>query len=51
MGAVNELAVPGVNIASFPSNFGTVENLFTNQDETLNNAGYDSKGNLPHFLE
>jgi hypothetical protein len=30
MGAVNKLVVPGVNIASFPSNFGMVENRFTN---------------------
>jgi hypothetical protein len=51
MGAVNKLAVLGVNIASFPSNFGTVENRFTNQDEALNNESYDSKGNLPHFAD
>jgi hypothetical protein len=51
MGAVNESAAPGVNLASFPNNFGTVENRFTNQDEALNNEGYDSKGNLPHFAD
>jgi hypothetical protein len=51
MGAVNESAVPGVNLASFPRDFGTVENRFTNQDEALNNEGYNSEGNLPHFAD
>jgi hypothetical protein len=51
MGAVNELAVLGVNLASFPSNFDMVESRFTNQVEALNNEGHDSKGNLPHFAD
>ncbi len=51
MSPFDESAAPGVNLASFPSNFGTVENRFTNQDVALNNEGYDSKGNLPHFAD
>jgi hypothetical protein len=51
MGTVNKSAVPGVNFASFPSNFGMGENCFTNQDEALNDEGYNSKGNLPHFAD
>jgi hypothetical protein len=39
MGAVNKLVAPGVNLASFPSNFGTGDNRFTNQNEALNNEG------------
>jgi hypothetical protein len=39
MGAVNKLVAPGVNLASFPRNFGMVENRLTNQDEALNNEG------------
>jgi hypothetical protein len=51
MGAVNKSAVPGVNLASFLSNFGTGENRFTNQDEALNDESYDSKRNLSHFAD
>ena len=48
--AVNEAAAALTNLASFPSNYGTlVENRFANQDEELNAEGYDSEGNLPHF--
>jgi hypothetical protein len=30
---VNEAAVALTNLASFPSNYGTIENRFANQDE------------------
>jgi hypothetical protein len=47
--AVNEAAAALTTLASFPSSFGTVPNCFMNQNSTLNDEGYDSKGNLPHF--
>jgi hypothetical protein len=50
-GGVNEVAVALTNLANFPSNFGTLENRFTNQNSNLNDEGYDSKGNLPHFAD
>ncbi|MFM6174890.1 MAG: SAP domain-containing protein [Sphaerospermopsis kisseleviana] len=49
--AVNKAAAALTNLACFPSNYGMVENRFTNQDEERNAEGYDSKGNLPHFAD
>jgi hypothetical protein len=48
-GGVNEVAVALTILANFPSHFGTVQNRFTNQNSALNDEGYDSEGNLPHF--
>ena len=47
--AVNEVAAALTNLASFPSSFGTVQNRFINQNSELNDEGYDSEGNFPHF--
>jgi hypothetical protein len=47
--ATNEAAAALTHLAAFPANYGTVENRFTNQDPELNDEGYDSEGNLPHF--
>jgi len=49
--AVNEAAAALTNLASFPSSFGTTPNRFTNQNSDLNDEGYDSEGNLPHFAD
>ena len=49
--AVTEAAAALTNLASFPSSYGTLENRFTNQDSELNDEGYDSEGNLPHFAD
>jgi len=49
--AVNEAAMALTNLASFPSNYGTLENRFANQDDELNAKGYNSEGNLPHFAD
>ena len=35
----------------FPSHLPTLEIRFANQDEDLNNEGYDSEGDLPHFAD
>ncbi len=35
----------------FQANILTIQNPFFNQDESLNDEGYDSKGNLPHFAD
>ena len=48
---MNEAAAALTNLASFPSNYGSVENRFANQDDELNAEGYDSEGNLPHFAD
>jgi hypothetical protein len=50
-GGVNKVAVALTNSANFPSHFGTVQNHFTNQNSALNDEGYDSNGNLPHFAD
>jgi hypothetical protein len=47
--AVNKAAAALTNLASFPSSSGTVQNRFINQNSELNDEGYDSEGNLPHF--
>ncbi len=47
--ATNEAAAALAHLATFPSNYGMVENRFTNQDPELIDEGYDSEGNLPHF--
>jgi hypothetical protein len=49
--AVNKAVAALTNLASFPSNFGTLQNRFTNQNLDLNNEGYDSEGILPHFAD
>jgi hypothetical protein len=48
---VNEAAAALTNLASFPSDYGTLQNRFTTQNSELNDEGYDSKGNLPHFAD
>ena len=48
---MNEAAAALTNLASFPSSFGTTPNRFTNQNSDLNDEGYDSEGNLPHFAD
>ena len=37
---VTEVAAAQTNLASFPSNYVTLENRFTNQDSELNDEGY-----------
>ena len=49
--AVTKAAAALTNLASFPSNYGTLENRFTKQDSELNDEGYDSKGNFLHFAD
>ncbi len=39
------------NFRVFPSEVPTLTNRFTNQDEELNENGYDLDGNLPHFAD
>ena len=46
---MNKAAAALTNLASFLSSFGTVQNRFINQNSELNDEGYDSEGNLPHF--
>jgi hypothetical protein len=48
---VNKAAAALTTLASFPSSFGRVPNRFTNQNSALNDEGYDSEGNLPHFAD
>jgi hypothetical protein len=43
-----EVLVPGVQI---PTAQPFLENWFHNQQENLNNDGYDSEGHLPHFAD
>jgi hypothetical protein len=50
-GGVNKVVVVLTNLANFPSNFGTVQNRFMNQNSDLNDEGYDYEGNLPHFMD
>ncbi len=38
-------------LVNFPSKIPTLQNCFTNQDENLNNEGYDSEGDLPYFAD
>jgi hypothetical protein len=38
-------------LADFPSEIPKVHNRFSNQDEALNDDGYDSEGNLPYFAD
>ena len=38
-------------LVDFPSEIPKVHNRFSNQDEALNNEGYDSKGSLPYFTD
>jgi hypothetical protein len=47
--AENEAAAALTNLVSFPSSFGTVLYRFSNQNSELNDEGYDSMGNTPHF--
>jgi hypothetical protein len=47
--ATNEAVAALAHLMTIPSNYGTVENCFTNQVPELNYEGYDSEGNLPHF--
>jgi hypothetical protein len=47
--ATNKAAVALAHLTTFPSNYGMVENCFTNQVPELNDEGYGSEGNLPHF--
>jgi flagellin-like hook-associated protein FlgL len=49
--AVNKAAAALTTLASFLSSFGMVQNRFTNQNSELNDEGYDSEGNLPHFAD
>ena len=48
---MTKATVAQTNLASFPSSFGTTPNRFTNQNSDLNDEGYDSEGNLPHFAD
>ena len=48
---MNKAAATLTNLASFPSNFGTLQNRFTNQNLELNNDGYGSKEILSHFAD
>ena len=43
------MSVSRAIMADFPSEITKVHNRFSNQDEALNDEGYDSKGNLPYF--
>jgi len=36
---------------AFPNHLPTLQNRFSNQDEDLNNEGYNSKEGLPHFTD
>ena len=38
-------------LADFPSEIPKVHNRFSNQDEALNDDGYDSEVNLPYFAD
>ena len=49
--AVNKAAAALTNLASFPSDYGMLQNRFTNQNLELNDEGYHSEGNLPHFAD
>jgi len=49
--AVTKAAAALTNLASFPSNYGTLDNRFTKQDSELNDEGYDSEGNFLHFAD
>ena len=42
------MTAPGVQ---FPTAQPFLENWFHNQQENLNDDGYDSEGNLPHFAD
>ena len=44
-------AASRANFGDFPSKIPTLQNCFANQDTTLNDEGYDSKGNLPYFAD
>jgi hypothetical protein len=44
-----EESVLKANFRVFPSKVPTLTKHFTNQDEDLNDNGYDSDGNLPFF--
>ena len=46
-----EGATSSANFGDFPSAIPSLQNCFVNQDTTLNNEGYDSKGNLPYFAD
>lgn len=48
VGEENNAFASGV---SFPTEQPILENLFFNQQENLNDDGYDSEGNLPHFAD
>ena len=48
-GGKDEVSVSRAIMADFPSEITKVHNRFSNQDEALNDEGYDSKGNLPYF--
>jgi len=50
-GDKDEGATSRANFAYFPSKIPTLQNRFANQDTTLKDEGYDSKGNLPYFTD
>jgi len=50
-GDKDEGAASSANFGDFPSAIPTLQNRFANQDTTLNDEGYDSKGNLPYFAD
>ncbi len=50
-GGEHEVATALTKLAKFPSEFGMIQNRFTNQNSALNDEGYDSEGNLPHFAD
>ncbi len=47
----DEESAPEANFQAFPSVVPTLTKRFTNQDQELNNNGYDSNGNLPHCAD
>ena len=50
-GDTDEVAVSNAVLANFPSKIPKVPTCFLNQDEALNDDGYDSKGNLLYFAD
>jgi hypothetical protein len=50
-GDKDEVSASRAILADFPSEIPTVQNRFANQDEALNDEGYDSEGDLPYFAD
>jgi hypothetical protein len=44
-------AASSANFGDFPCKIPTLKNRFVNQNPTLKDEGYDSKGNLPYFAD